>query len=265
MRYFVSALCLALFSPLVTFAAIKTDTVEYKDGDVTCKGFLAYDDAAVATPKPGVLVVPEWWGLTEYPKDRAKQLAGLGYVAFVADMYGDAKTTDNPAEAGKLATELKPNPEKFRARTKAALDAMRGTAATSGLDKSKIGAIGYCFGGSAVLELARSGADVAGVVSFHGGLATPAPAKPGDVKAKVLVCNGAADEFVKPEEVAAFEKEMKDAGADAKVINYEGAVHAFTNPDADRHKIPNIAYNEKADKESFEAMKAFFADLFKTK
>lgn len=265
MRYLVTAVCLALFSPLVSFAAIKTDTVEYKDGNVTCKGFLAYDDAAVANPKPGVLVVPEWWGLTEYPKDRAKQLAGLGYVAFVADMYGDAKTTDKPADAGKMAMELKPNAAKFRARTQAALDAMRGTAATSGLDKSKIGAIGYCFGGSAVLELARSGADVAGVVSFHGGLSTPAPAKAGDVKAKILVCHGGDDPMVKPAELEAFKAEMKAANVEPQVIVYPGAVHAFTNPDADRHNIPGIKYNEKADKESFEAMKVFFADLFGTK
>jgi len=256
---------LVLLSPLTTIAAIKTATIDYKDGDAICKGYLAYDDA-VSGPRPGVLIVPEWWGLTEYPKERAKQLAGLGYVAFVADMYGEGKTTDDPAEAGKLAGALKPNPARFRARTKAALDTFRSVGPTTGgLDPTKVAAIGYCFGGSAVLELARSGENVAGVVSFHGGLASTAPAKAGEVKAKVLVCNGAADAFVKPEEVAGFEKEMKDAGVDAKVINYEGAVHAFTNPDADRHKIPNIAYNEKADKESFEAMKTFFLDLFKAK
>ncbi len=264
MKPILAALILSLLSPLATLAAIKTATIEYKDGEVTCKGHLTYDDAATE-PRPGVLVIPEWWGLTQYPKDRAKQLAELGYVAFVADMYGDAKTTDDPAEAGKLAGALKPNPDKFRARTKAALEAFKNTAETSKLDASKLAAIGYCFGGSAVLELARSGEHIAGVVSFHGGLASPAPAKPGELKAKVLVCNGAADAWVKPEEVAAFEKEMKDAGAQAKIINYDGAVHAFTNPDADRHKIPNVAYNEKADKESFEAMKAFFADLFKAK
>ncbi len=263
MKTLLAAVLVSLFAPLAAHAAIVTMNIDYKDGDVKCKGYLAYDDQ-VPGPRPGVLVIPEWWGLTDYTRDRAKQLAGLGYVAFVADMYGEGKTTDDPKEAGKLAGELKPDPAKFRARAKAALDTLRAVGPTTGgLDPTKVAAIGYCFGGSAVLELARSGENLAGVVSFHGDLSTTAPAKPGEVKAKVLVCTGADDAFVKPQTVEAFDKEMKAAGADYQINSYGGAVHAFTNPDADRHKIPNIAYNEKADKRSWEAMKAFFAEVFK--
>ena len=263
MKTLATALVLALLSPLTTFAAIKTATIDYKDGDLTCKGYLAYDDA-VPGPRPGVLVVPEWWGLTEYPQERAKQLAGLGYVAFVADMYGNGKTTDDAKEAGGLAMPLKGDPAKFRARGDAALKAFRDVGPTTGgLDPSKVAAIGYCFGGSAVLELARAGENLAGVVSFHGGLSTPAPAKPGDVKAKILVCHGGDDPMVKPAELEGFKKEMADAKVDPQVVVYPGAMHAFSNPDADRHNIPGIKYNEKADKESFEAMKAFLADVFK--
>ncbi|CAN5498895.1 dienelactone hydrolase family protein [soil metagenome] len=254
-------IALVMLLPVQLFGAIKTQTVEYKDGDVTCKGYLAYDDA-IKGARPGVLVVPEWWGLTDYAKHRAEQLAQLGFVAFAADMYGNGKTTDDPKDAGALATPLKTDPAKFRARGMAAIEAMKSSAGEN-LDVSRMAAIGYCFGGSAVLELARGGADLLGVVSFHGGLAAHDKAKAGDVKAKVLVCTGADDAFVKPEEVNAFEQEMKAAGVDYSVISYGGAVHAFSNPDADRHNIPNIAYNEKADLRSWEAMKAFFLEIFK--
>jgi len=259
MRRFVLA-ALVILLPAQVFAAIKTQTVEYKDGDVTCKGYLAYDDA-VQGARPGVLVVPEWWGLTDYAKHRAEQMAELGYVGFAADMYGDGKVVDNPKDAGALAMPLKSDPAKFRARAMAAIEAMKSSAGDK-LDTARLAGIGYCFGGSAVLELARGGADLVGVVSFHGGLASPDKAKH-DIKPKVLVCHGADDPMVKPEEVTAFVEEMKADGANYEVNMYSGAVHAFTNPDADRHKIPGIAYNEQADKRSFEAMKAFFAEVFK--
>ncbi|HEV7302104.1 MAG TPA: dienelactone hydrolase family protein [Tepidisphaeraceae bacterium] len=248
-----------LLSPITTLAAIRTETVEYKHGDQTLKGFVAYDDA-VTGKRPGVLVAPEWWGLTDYPKKRAQQLAELGYVAFVADYYGDGKTTDDPKEAGEMAGPVKNDPEKLRALGNAALDQLK---ARPEVDPSKLAAIGYCFGGSAVLELARDGSDLKGVVSFHGGLSTTAPAGPGDVKTIVLVAHGIDDPMVSIEEVAAFHNEMKQANATYEIHAYSGAVHAFTNPDADAKNIPGIKYNARADERSWDAMRTFFADLFK--
>jgi dienelactone hydrolase len=243
----------------VASAAVKTETVEYKVGDQTYKGFLAYDDA-VKSKRPGVLVAPEWWGLNDYPKSRAKQLAELGYVAFVADYYGDGKTTEDANEAGKLASAVRPDPVKFRALGQAALRELK---ARPEVDPSKIAAIGYCFGGSAVLELARDGADLKGVVSFHGALATGKPAKEGDVKARVLALHGADDSFVKEPEVDAFEKEMAAAKVDYRLVSYPGAEHAFTNPGVDTYNLPGAKYNADADKASWEAMSKFLADVLK--
>jgi dienelactone hydrolase len=250
----------ALLSPVTgAIAAVKTETVEYKLGSQTLKGFVAYDDA-VTVKRPGVLVVPEWWGLDDYAKARAQQLAELGYVAFAADYYGDGKTTTQANDAAAMATPVRSDPGKFRALGEAALKELK---ARPEVDPQKVAAIGYCFGGAAVLELARGGGDVLGVVSFHGALATQAPAKVGAVKAKVLACHGADDPMVKPEEVAAFMSEMKEAAVDYSIIAYGGAQHSFTNTRADSHNIPGIKYDEKADKRSWEAMKVFFAELFK--
>lgn len=259
-RFATFAFLAALLSSVSgALAEVKTETVDYKLGSQTLKGFIAYDDA-VTTKRPGVLVVPEWWGLDDYAKGRAKQLAELGYVAFAADYYGDGRTVTLPNDAAALATPVRSDPAKFRALGEAALKALK---ARPEVDPQKVAAIGYCFGGSAVLELARDGADVSGVVSFHGSLATTAPAKSGDVKAKVLVCHGVDDPMVKPDEVAAFTTEMKNANVDYSIAAYGGAQHSFSNPNADSHKIPGIKYDEKADKRSWEAMKAFFAELFK--
>jgi dienelactone hydrolase len=242
---------------LVARAEIKTQTVEYKDGDQTLKGFLAYDDANEGK-RPGVVVVPEWWGLNDYPKSRAEQLAKLGYVAFVADIYGDGFTTDDPKVAGQKAGEAK----------KADLLAKRGGLALEQLkkdphvDPTKVAAIGYCFGGTTVLEMARRGQELLGIVSFHGGLETEHPAQNGAVKAKVLVCTGDADPLVPAEQVQKLEKEMKDAGADAKVIHYPDAKHAFTNPNADKYGMPPIGYNKAADEKSWNDMQQFFKELF---
>jgi dienelactone hydrolase len=245
-------------------AAIHTATVDYKEGDTNLRGFIAYDDA-VQGARPAVLVMPEWWGLTDYPKQRAVDLAKLGYLAFAADMYGDGKTTDDPKQAGALSSAAKKDPAKFRARAQAGLEAMKSEAKKAGmLDESRIAVIGYCFGGAAALDLARSGADIAGVVAFHGDLSTTTPAASGKVKASVLICAGADDPLVRPEAVTAFSNEMKKAGVDYEIISYGGAVHAFTNPNAGKYKIPGIAYNEKADKRSWEAMKSFFDEVFKT-
>lgn len=241
-------------------AALKTETVKYKVGDVECQGYLAYDDQG--GKRPGILVAPEWWGLTDYAKHRAEQLAGLGYVALAMDPYGDGKTTDDPKEAGKLAGGLKKDLPTLRERAKAALELLSKQEMVA---PDKLGAIGYCFGGTTVLELARTGADVKGVVSFHGSLATPNPKDAENIKGKVLICHGADDRFESPAEIAEFQESMRDAKVDWQMNIYSGAVHAFTNPDADRHGIPGIAYNKNADSRSWEAMKAFFHEIFDTK
>jgi len=240
-------------------AELRTKTVEYKHGDTVLKGYLAYDDA-VNGKRPGVLVVHEWWGLNDYAKHRADMLAQLGYVAFAADMYGDGFNTTSPEEAGKRSAEFRNNRPFGRERLTAALDMLR---RNDRCDSRRIAAIGYCFGGTCVLELARSGADIAGVVSFHGGLSTPNPADAKHIKCKVLVCHGANDGFESPEEIAAFQKEMREANVDWQMNIYGGAVHSFTNPNSDKVGIPGIGYNERADKRSWEAMKAFFAEIFR--
>ena len=240
-------------------AEIKTEVVKYRSGDVEMHGFLAYADDPSAR-RPGVLIAPEWIGVNDYARGRARQLAGMGYVAFVLDPYGGGKNAANPQEAAAWSTELKNNRRELRARATAAFDVLR---QHPRVDGRKVAAIGYCFGGTTVLELARSGADLPGVVSFHGGLSTDMPAGEGALKAKVLVCHGAVDPFVKDEEVAAFRNEMEAAKADYQLIAYGGAVHSFTNPDAGGRGMAGVAYNEKADRRSWEAMKDFFGEIFR--
>jgi len=253
----VLAIGIFMFATLAT-AAVRTETVTYKQGDTTLKGVIAYDDATT-DKRPGVLVFPEWWGMTDYPKHRAEQLAKLGYVAFAADMYGDGKSTDDPKEAGQWAGAVKGDNALLRARAAAALDQLK---ANPLVDRAKIAAIGYCFGGTVSLELARSGAPLAAVVSFHGDLSTKQPNDAANIKGKILICTGGDDAFVPPAQITAFEEEMRNAKVDYQVIVYGGAHHAFTNPDADRHGIDNIKYSESADKRSFAAMKALFDEAF---
>ena len=240
-------------------AAIRTETIEYKQGDTTLEGFLAYDTAQ-PNPRPGVLVVHQWKGITDYEKKRAALLAELGYTVLVADIYGKGVRADNPTDAAALAGKYKSDRALLRARVLAALDALR---KNPRVNPSSMAAIGYCFGGTTVLELARSGAEVQAVVSFHGGLSTPTPAAEKKVQAKVLALHGADDPFVPPAEVAAFEKEMRDAGVDWQLVSYGGAVHSFTDWNAGNDNSKGAAYNEKADKRSWEAMKAFFAETLR--
>jgi dienelactone hydrolase len=240
-------------------AAIQTKTVEYKQGNTTLEGFTAYDDA-IKGARPGVLVVHQWMGLTDYEKHRAEMLAQLGYVAFCADIYGKGVRPQNTAEAGAQAGKYKSDRRLLRARVNAGLDALRQQPL---VDPKRVAAIGYCFGGTTVLELARSGADLNGVVSFHGGLDSPTPADGKNIKCKVLALAGADDPFQKPEDLAAFEKEMRDAKVDWQIDFYGGAVHAFTQPNAGNDNSKGAAYNERADKRSWEAMKQFFAEIFK--
>jgi dienelactone hydrolase len=237
---------------------MKTEDIDYRDGDVTLSGFLAYEE--FEGKRPGILVVHEAWGLGDHVIERAKMLAALGYVAFAVDMYGDRRQAADLPSAMVLIGDLRSSPAKLRGRIGAALDTLL---AMPNVDASRIAAIGFCFGGTTVLELARGGADVRGVVSFHGGLETGAPAEAGAVKAKVLVCTGADDPMIPPSQVVAFEEEMRNADADWQVISYGGTVHSFTNPEAGKAvSLPGVAYNEKTDRRSWAAMRAFFDEIF---
>ena len=249
---------LAAFTGSV-LAEIKTEVVEYKDGDTVLEGFVAYDDAKTGA-RPGVLVVHDWTGLQDYAQRRAKMLAELGYVAFAADIYGKGVRPTDPAECAKQAGKYKGDLPLLRRRAMLGFDQLL---KQKNVDAQKTAAIGYCFGGTTVLELARSGAPVAGVVSFHGGLGTTLPAKQGEVKAKVLACHGADDPYVKPPEVDNFKHEMDVAMVDYELISYPDAVHSFTKPEAGNDKSTGQAYNEAADKKSWTDMRKFFAKIFK--
>ena len=249
---------LTLMVPALVQAAIETRSVEYRQGNTRLVGYLAFPKD-VTGPLPGILVVHEWMGLNDYAKHRADQLAELGYIAFAADIYGDGKIAANREEAGKLAGSYKNDRPLLRARVAAGLATLK---AQPGVTGDKIAAIGYCFGGTAVLELARSGADIAGVVSFHGGLDTPTSQDAKNIRAKVLALHGADDPYVPADQVAAFENEMRQAGVDWQLIVYGGAVHGFTNPANGTDNSKGAAYNALADARSWVAMQQFFNELF---
>ena len=252
-------LCTALLLGTLTLpAAIQTKTVEYKQGDTTLEGVLVWDDA-ISGKRPGVLIVHQWLGITDYEKRRATMLAQLGYVAFCADIYGKGVRPKNTQEAGVEATKYKTDRALLRERVNAGLVVLKQSEL---VDPSRVAAIGYCFGGTTVIELARSGAEVVGVVSFHGGLDSPAPADGKNIKCKILACHGADDPFVSAKDLAAFEDEMRAAKVDWQLIQYGGAVHSFTQPMAGNDNSKGAAYNEKADKRSWQAMKDFFAEIF---
>lgn len=250
-------LAMVLVCP-AAFAAVKSEVVEYKDGGTTCKGFLAYDDA-VKGKRPAVILVHEWWGQGPNVRKNAERLAEMGYVGFALDMYGDRLYTDDVKEAGKNAGLYKGDPAKAKARFDAALETVKKRAE---VDPTKIAAIGYCFGGTMVLDRARQGEDLKGVVSFHGSLSTAVVNDKSTPKARILVCHGADDPFVKAEEQAAFKQEMSDRKADMKFVAYPGAVHSFTNPDADRHHLDGAKYNKEADEKSWAEMTCFLKTIF---
>jgi dienelactone hydrolase len=237
---------------------IVTETIAYRDGETELEGYLAYD-AAREGKRPGVLVIHEWWGLGDHPKERARRLAGLGYVAFCADMYGKGKLTDDPQQAGAWAGEFRKDPHGFgRRRVTAGFEVLRTHAR---VDPARIGAIGFCYGGTVALELAWSGADVKGVVSFHGNpSAVPAEDAAG-VKSAVLVCHGADDGFVTSETLKAFEDAARQAKLDWMLVKYSGAVHSFTSREADGRGIPGVKYDAKADRRSWAHMRDFFAEV----
>jgi len=235
--------------------------ITYTSNGVTLKGYVAYD-AAKKGKRPAIVVVPEWWGNNDYSRMRARMLAELGYIAIAADMYGDGKVANDPKTAQEYAGAFYKDPALGKERVEAAITKLKEYPQT---DDKRIAAIGYCFGGSMVLNAAKMGTPLVGVVSFHGGLNGTAPAKKGSVQGKILVCNGAADKFVSQDDIAKFRKNLDDEGVKYTFINYDGALHAFTNPasTANGKKFNMaIAYNEAADKKSWEDMKAFFKTIF---
>jgi dienelactone hydrolase len=264
----------AIFAFALTFlvgaarAEIRTQTIEYKQGDTTLVGFLAYDDAVATekSPRPGVVVCPEWWGNDGYAHSRAQQLAAAGYVAFAIDMYGKgdngkAKTTNDPQQAAKWSGEVNADPKVLRGRVMAGYTTLT---SQKMVDKKRVSAIGYCMGGTVALELARAGADLDAVVTFHSSrIAAQDPSdnkKLKDNGTTVLICHGQDDTFVATEEIPKFHQQMKDAGVDYEFVSYSGAVHSFTNPGADAHKMNGVKYDERADKRSWARMLALFEE-----
>ncbi|MBV9079634.1 MAG: dienelactone hydrolase family protein [Elusimicrobia bacterium] len=241
-------------------AAIKTETVAYKHGSAQLEGYLAYDDA-VSGKRPGILVVHEWWGLNDFTKQKTEELAKMGYVAFAADIYGKGVRTTDAGEAGKTSAIYKNDRALTRARVDAALKILE---KDPRVDKTKLAAIGFCFGGMVALEAARAGEDLKGVVTFHGDLSSPNPADAKNIKGRVLVLHGADDPFVTRQVVDGFISEMNAAKVDWQLNMYSGAVHAFTNPNAGNDPKKGMAYNEKAAERAWAAMGMFFDDIFKT-
>lgn len=237
---------------------IRTELISYKDGQTELEGFLAYDPS-IEGKLPAVIVTHEWMGINDYTRKRCEQLAKLGYIAFAADVYGKGVRPSTTGEASKEAAKYRGDRALMRQRMNAAFDWIRKYSLT---DPEKIAVTGYCFGGTAALELARSGAKLRGVVSFHGGLSNPSPADAAKIQAKVLICHGAVDPHVPKEEVDAFMKEMNDANIDYQFIAYSKAVHAFTNPNAGNDPSRGSAYNKDADARSWKAMQMFFEEIF---
>lgn len=243
---------------IVPHAALRTELVEYRDGDQLLEGYFAWDEAKSGR-RPGVLVVHEWTGINDHTRAVTERLAKLGYAALAVDVYGKGVRPSAPKEAGAEAGKYKQNRALFRQRL---LAGYRTLLKQRQVDKDHVAAIGYCFGGTGVLELARAGADVDGVVSFHGGLDSPNPADGGNIKAKVLILHGAEDPFVQQKDIDAFLAELRSARVDWQMISYSGAVHAFTNPASGNDPSTGAAYDAAADRRSWLAMQQFLAEIF---
>jgi dienelactone hydrolase len=252
-------LCLSLLMPLPLLASMQAKPVEWSLGKQRFSGFLVYN-ASTNVRRPGLVMVPDWKGVTPAAVEEAKKVAAAGYVVLVADVYGRGVRPKDDKAARAQVTKMYQDLPGLRARAAAALGALRAQADKAPIDTARIGAFGYCFGGKTVLELARSGAEIAGVVSFHGGLDTTLPAAPGALKTSVLVLNGADDTFVPAEQIAGFETEMKAAGADWQFVNFSGAVHCFALESA--NSPPGCVYNERAAKRAFSMMNLFFHERF---
>jgi len=249
----------ALAIALGAKADIMSKPVEYKQGQTVLEGLSVYE-TTVQGKRPAVLIVHQWKGLGDYEKKRAEMLAQLGYNVFAVDIYGKGIRPNNPKDAAAEAARYKDDRALLRARVRAGLDQLKGHPLT---DAKRMAAIGYCFGGTTVLELARSGADISGAVSFHGGLNTPNAGDAKNIRAEVLALHGADDPFVPAKEVEAFQEEMRQGGVDWQLVAYGGAVHSFTDWNAGNDNSKGAAYNERADKRSWEAMKQFLGELFK--
>jgi dienelactone hydrolase len=261
-KLIVFTLVLGMVSIATAESKIVGKTVEYSAQGVMMKGYLTYDEN-IKGKRPGILVIHEWWGLNDYARKRARMLAELGYTGLAVDMYGGGKTAMHPDDAGKFSSELMKNFDGAKARFMAAMDFLK---QHPNVDPTRIAAIGYCFGGGIVLNMARQGVDLKGVASFHGSLNAVKPAQAGNVKAKILVLHGGDDKFIPNEQIEAFKQEMKSAGADFQFISYPGAVHSFTNTEADalgkKFNMP-IAYNADADRKSWDELKKFLGPIFK--
>jgi dienelactone hydrolase len=239
-------------------AEIRTKNISYQDAGIELEGYLAYNDS-IKGKVPAVLIVHEWWGLNDYARKRAEQLAAMGYVAFALDMYGKGKVTQHPKQAAEWMRQTNSNVRLWQQRALAGLQVLKNEPRT---DTARIAAIGYCFGGATVQQLAYSGADVKGVVSFHGSLLPPAPDQVKRDKAKFLICHGSADPFIKAETVQNYIAAMNASGLDWQMIMYGGAKHSFTNPDADKAGMAALEYSKSADQRSWSHMKQFFEEIF---
>ncbi len=258
MKNYFFIILMSLFLSTRAYGALVTQTVEYKQADTVLEGYLAYDDSA-AGKRPAVIVIHEWKGLDDYAKKRVEQLAGLGYVAFAADIYGKGVRPVSHDDAGKIAGAFKKDRTLMRERGKAAYEYLKNHEL---VNPDRIAAMGYCFGGTAVLEMARAGLLLKGVISFHGGLDAPVPAKAGEIKSKVLVFHGANDPFVLQKDVLDFEQEMKDAKADWQLVIFGNTVHRFTVSDAGDDPSQGFAYNKEADERSWEMLQQFLKEIF---
>jgi dienelactone hydrolase len=256
LSYLVGASLLLLGS--VAHAEIQTQEVEYKQGATTLQGFFAWDDG-VKGKRPGVLVIHEWWGHNEHAREQARRFAKAGYVGFAIDMYGKGNVATHPDDAKKFMTEATASSAVEKARFEAALALLK---KRPEVNPKQIGAVGYCFGGAVALDMARAGEPLAFVGTFHGALATKTPAKKGSIKPRLLIMTGSDDPMVNKAQVDAFKSEMTAAGAKYEVIEYPGAKHAFTNPDAGKHGMPGLAYDAKADQDSFTSLLKLMGELF---
>lgn len=261
MARLLALLLLTLAAGIANGADVRGEEVSYTDNGTTLKGYLAYD-ASASGPRPGVLVIHEWWGHNEHARQQARRLAELGYTALAVDMFGDGQVADHPEDAGKFAGAIRQNRDLMVQRFQAAEKFLREHAMA---DSGQIAAVGYCFGGSVALEMARAGADLRAVAAFHAGLATQNPARAGQVNARVLVLHGNEDPMVPGEQVEGFRQEMEAAGVDYRFVGYDGATHAFTNPAADeaarKFGMP-VGYNAEADEASFAELERFLAETF---
>lgn len=257
MRFAIALVC-GWLAAEVSQGKIVTGTIDYEHEGTKLQGYVAYDDAKEGK-QPGVVIVHEWWGLNDFARQKAREVAELGYVAFALDMYGTGVVTDDPQEAGKLAGQFRQNPNLMRERTRAGYDVL---AKHERVDAKRIAAIGFCFGGTTVLNMAYSGLPLAGVVSFHGGLTPPQSDDQGQIKARVLVLHGAADTHVPLEQVNEWQRAMGKTKADWQLIVYSDAKHSFTNPAADERGMEGVGYHKHAAERSWAHMKLFLKDAF---